>query len=151
MINQLVNIHREHESWQKSNLSRVELQHYFAVASMKGRLCIVQVSGQVLGYVESHRLDFEQLGRVACSKPFHLLEEDIENGPIAYLSNMCIVPNFRQGWVFKELTKRFFTLNETADFFVGREIKKKHQPMKIFKRQETYMKWVLPTQGVANG
>lgn len=95
---------------------------------------ICDSSGNLLGYVEYWRVTFEQFGRLICQVPFNIHKEDIISGNICYLANTCIHPEHRRGLVYKQLKSMFFQKNFGAEYFVGEAMRKKHQPVKVFKR-----------------
>jgi ribosomal protein S18 acetylase RimI-like enzyme len=111
------------------------LEYALSVSYGKGRIIIFEIAGEILGYVESWRINFEQFGRIICHAGFPLDTEDIEHGNICYLANTAIHPDYRDSFVVKWLKERFFEQNEDAEYFVGEAIRKKHQPVKVFKNK----------------
>ena len=150
-INQLIEIHRTQESWQGHDLTEFQLLDYFQTLNQKGRLLLSGENHCILGYVESWRITFEQFGRIICQLPFAIGEENIEQGPIAYVANIFVQPQARKSWVIKDLTKQFFTQNIDADFFVGEAHRKKTGLVKVFSWQEAYQKWAREPEGVRYG
>lgn len=105
---------------------------------------IAQLEGdEIIGFVESWRINFEQLGKTICypgyAKDFK--DWDINNGNICYLSNVVIHPKWRFKEVYKYLKNEFFIQNYACEFFIGQAYRKRHQPLKVFTRQEFYDKY----------
>ena len=126
----------------QSILNNEELFKYFETAIKKGRILIkTDDAGEVIGYVESWRINYEQLGRIVCGLPFHIADEDIETGPICYLTNTAIRPDYRMTGLHKVLRVEFMTQNFMCKHFVGHARRKKHEPLKVFDRQSFYDKY----------
>ena len=100
-----------------------------------GNITICMSGEFVLGYIEVWRVNFEQWGRLVCHAPFDIYEENITDGNIAIVSNMFIRPEFRNGKVYKKLRNDFFKQNSHCDYYVGEALRKKSQPIKVFKRE----------------
>jgi hypothetical protein len=100
-------------------------------------------TGRLMGYVAYYRLDFDQLGRIICQIPFNALNENIDWGPICYLIDVTIDPEFRHTDVYKTLKLQFFQKNYNAQYFIGHAIyKKRSQPIRVFKRTEFMNKYI---------
>lgn len=111
------------------------LDYALSIANAAGRLIVCELDGVILGYVETWRLSFEQFGRIICKAGFMLDREDITSGPICYLANTAIHPDYRSSFVVKYLKQQFFERNSDATFFVGEALRKRHQPVKVFKNR----------------
>jgi len=97
---------------------------------------------ELIGFVESWRINEWLLGWYLCHRVYPNLDEvDIENGHICYLANTVIHPDYRFKYVYQYLKTEFFKQNYMCDFFIGQAFRKKHQPLKIFTRQEFYDKY----------
>lgn len=145
-IEQLVDIYLNEETWHGKKLTQEEALFYFETACRKDRIIVVTEHERVVGYVESWRINFEQFGRIVCHQPFDIGAESIEDGPICYLSNIYIRPSHRNSGVIRELRYNFFKQNLGAKYFVGEALRKKTQPIKVFKMQEAYKKWAKATE-----
>lgn len=142
LVEQLINFHRV--EWFQKGYERTDnqLKHYFETMLDKGRMILCIEAGEILGYAESYRLNFEQLGRLVCGEDILVDKEDIETGSIAYLANTDIEPEHRNGPVVKHLKEEFFKQNEDCLYFCGFAERKKHRPWKVFKRKD--LKGVIP-------
>lgn len=126
------------------SISDSQAKEQIQVLLDKGRILGVsdREDGSLLGYVESWRINYEQLGRLICQIPFNVLTEDINNGIICYLANITIHPAHRRSTVIGTLKDKFFLQNAMCEYFVGEAKRKKTQPVKVFTRQEYYNKFM---------
>jgi ribosomal protein S18 acetylase RimI-like enzyme len=145
---QLIDFHKK-ETWHKDALSDSELEHYFDVLLKKERILMVMDKELVLGYVESWRINFEQLGRILCGERFCAESEDVQTGAIAYVANTHVLPQYRNFGVVSSLKNQFIKQNFTCKYFVGEARRKKHQPFKCFNRSEIIEKYLK--EGVQSG
>lgn len=140
---ELAYFYHNYDGFPGAKLSQEESVAYFKVACDKGRVvACTEATGKLLGYCESWRIGYEQLGRIVANEPFNIKDEDIETGKICYVFNVTVHPDFRQGYVMEYLVSQFFTQNFMCDYFIGQARRKKHQPLKVFKRQEFYDKYI---------
>lgn len=143
IIEQLTNIYYTQEWWQKNKLPFEEAVKYHARLFEKGRIIVYEEEGKVLGYVESWRINYEQFGRIICHNGFSAYLENVNDGNICYVANCWIHPEWRGGNVYKALRLKFFQQNHTCDYFVGEALRKKTQPVKVFKRTDISMRFRL--------
>ena len=119
----------------------------------RGRL-IVEFNGaeEIVGFVESWRVNYEQFGKLICypGYPEDFDKWDINSGNICYLSNIVIHPAYRMGTTIKLFKNEFFRQNFKCDFFVGQAYRKRHQPLKVFTRQEFYDRYASKTKEVVS-
>jgi hypothetical protein len=87
-------------------------------------------------YLESWRLDYEQWGRKVCRERVNIFEEDIATGPVCYVADVIIHPSHRRRDVFRVVRDLFFNQNNDATFFVGLALRKKTQPIKVFRARD---------------
>ena len=132
MLKNLAEFCRKHDLVQTKD----NLEYALSIALSKGRIITCEFDGKLLGYVESWRISFEQFGRLICKAGFPLDKEDIEHGNICYLANTAIDPAYRSSFVKKYLKDKFFEQNSDAEYFVGEALRKKHQPVKVFKNRK---------------
>ena len=150
IINFLVDIyHSDEEWWHNEKMSKEDSFEYFKCMINKGRIIYLIEDGIMLGYLESWRINYEQMGKLICHAPFSSCVQDVENGFICYLSNIWIKPSERRGKVFKELKRLFFEQNNDCLYFIGHAMRKKTQPVKVFSRQGFYDKYIK--KGGTNG
>jgi len=116
-------------------------EEIFSTLIGKNRIIHYQDSDEnVIGFVESWRIDYQQFGWLLCHPeyPSNLNVWDLNKGNICYLANVIIHPDYRFSHVYQYLKTEFFRQNYACDFFVGQAYRKRHQPLKIFTRQEFY-------------
>ena len=151
LIDELTQFYYDYETYHETKLSQKEARAYFQVALEKDRIRHISVSlggrEQLIGYVESWRLDYDHFGRVLCGERFNIRTEDIERGPIAFVANTCVHPDFRMGKTIHDLKWLFVLHNYDAKYFCGEaRHNRRSQPLKIFPREK-----VLRAIGVFNG
>lgn len=142
VVDQLVRIYFEEEYWHKEKLSEKGAIFYHETMLQKGRILVCLDGPRVCGYVESWRLNFEQLGRIVCDVPFSATLENVETGLIAYLANVFISKESRNSAVYKYLRSEFFKQNYACEFYIGHARRKKTEPLKVFRRQDVFKKWI---------
>lgn len=103
---------------------------------MQGNIITYIKNGELHGYLEFFRINFEQFGRKVCDLPIYALEEDILNGNIAYINNMWINPEDRNGDAFHMLAAMFLARNKDAEFFTAFRRLKKSEPVKVYRRED---------------
>lgn len=133
IVEQLVDIYYKHESWHGEKLSYQEALAYHTKLYNQGNIQVYEKDGIVLGYFEAWFINFEQFGRIVCRLPFSGMGEDILSGKLAYVANTWIHPDFRAGVVYKVLRNRFFNICNKCDYYCGVALRKKTQPVKVFK------------------
>ena len=137
LVQQLNWIYYTYEHWHKKNLDEADITAYHSKLLDSGNIITVsESSGELLGYCEFWRINYEQFGRIICGEPFSAIHEDVWAGHIAYVGNTFILPEHRRGQVYKMLRDRFFELNQDCTHFVGHARRKKSEPVKVFKRSQ---------------
>lgn len=143
IIERVVEFYYKYDAFQDSYLEPDQAMFLYTLMFNRGRLHICEANGELLGYGESWRISYEQFGRILCGHNLYadLEQEDITNGNLAYLANVTIHPNVRGTAVIRYLRNDFFTKNKDAEYFCGWAKRKKHQPVKVFTRQQAFNKW----------
>lgn len=120
------------------SMSENQLRDVYRVLLAKDRLRMVfDVNQTLLGYVESWRISFDQFGRLLCKHGrFDIAYEDVQHGPICYVANVTVDPLHRRGDVIRTLRDLYFQQNQDALYFVGEALRKKTQPVKVFKASD---------------
>ena len=136
IIEQLTKIYHNCEFWHKHKLTKEQSDKYHERLLIQGNILTYIVNGELLGYLEFWRLNFEQFGRVVCNLPIMTDVEDLLNGPIAYISNMYITPDDRDGMAFNVLASMFLSRNKDAQYFTAFRRTKKSQPVQVYKRED---------------
>lgn len=141
IISQLCEIYLNHERWHDNKLSYTESLKYFKEMISRGNVIWNEDKhGNILGYCEFFRINFEQWGRMVCHAPFYTFDENTTDGNIAYVANVWIHPYYRRSFVYKDLKERFYKLNNHCDYYVGSALRKKTQPIKVFKKSDLHSK-----------
>lgn len=138
IITQLTDIYLSPaEWWHENRLSREESNEYHRRMIEKGNIIYIvsPIHNHLLGYCEFLRVNFEQFGRMVCHAPFYSYDEDTTSGNICIVHNVWIHPEYRKSFVVKELRQKFFEKNKHCEYFGGFALRKKTQPIKIFKRE----------------
>ena len=131
---QLTTIYFTQEWWHHNKLPREEAMKYHSKLYNDGNITVYLKDEEVLGYLEVWRINFEQFGKLICHAPFSAYLQDIKSGNIAYVANTWIAPEHRGGVVYKYLRNSFFINNHSCDYFVGQAMRKRTQPIKVFKK-----------------
>lgn len=126
----------EQETWHKTRIGREDADLYHAKLLAFGNILTVSEGDILLGYVEFWRINYEQFGRLICGEHFSAYHEDVQSGPIAYVANTFIRPEWRSTSCAKELKRAFFEANSHCTHFVGEARRKKSAPVKVFKRED---------------
>jgi len=140
IVEQLVEIAQKYETSYKGEHSYAHDYAYHNAMLAKRNIITYTQDGIVLGYFEVWFLNFEQFGRLVVHAPFNQLDEDIVNGNIAYVANTWIHPDFRKGAVYKILRNRFFNMCNKCEYYCGSALRKKTQPIKVFKVKDLVSK-----------
>ena len=133
IASQLTDIYYKYETWHPFKLSYEDALMYHTKLFNQGNIQVYERDGIVLGYFEVWFINFEQFGRLVCHVPFVSMDEDILSGKLAYVAKTWIHPDFRSGVIYKVLRNRFFNMCNHADYYCGSALRKKTQPIKVFK------------------
>lgn len=126
------------QPWQEYLMPEADAIDYFDVMISRGNIIAVtsEDETELLGYVESWKINFEQFGRIVCKANFWTKDENTINGNICFLANIWISPGFRKGMVFKEMELRFFANNNDCEYYSGFAWRKKTKPVKVFTKNQ---------------
>lgn len=142
LIDQIYKFHMEYDTIEH-NPDR--LKEWIQFSLDRDRYSLAMDGDRLLGYVESWRINYEQFGWIMCNTPTppNIVdwEWNISDGNIAYLANIVIHPDFRGKTVIKLLKNMFWEKNFVCDFFLGEAKRKKHQPVKVFNKQQFWKKY----------
>ena len=141
IVDQLIEIYLKYENWHTTKLDKEEARKYFNKLIETGNILYHEEEGEVLGYVEVWKLNYEQWGRVVCHAPLSAYLEDVSKGHIAYVANVYIKPEHRRSKVAKILKMRFFKATINCRYFVGHALTKKSQPIKVLTRNAMLKKY----------
>jgi ribosomal protein S18 acetylase RimI-like enzyme len=145
IIDELLDVYYKNEYWHQNKMPEEEARKYHKKLLEQGNIIPYVDNGNLLGYVEFWRINFEQFGKIICKVPFSAYLQNVTDGNIAYLANVWINPEFRHSGVIKALKMKFFAANYKCEYFVGEALRKRTQPVKVFKRRD------ILKQGVRDG
>jgi ribosomal protein S18 acetylase RimI-like enzyme len=125
IVKQLVDLYCNCEYDTRGTLTELEAMRYYSKMLGHGRIQMIMEEMNMVGFIESWRLDMEQLGRVVCWTRFSALEEDVTEGPVAHISDIWVRPDKRGQGVTEKLIDMFKQANHDADYFVSQRVKAK--------------------------
>lgn len=138
IVEQLTYIYHNFENWHKNKLNEEDANKYHERLLMQGNILTYVKDDKLIGYVEVWKINYDQLGRILCEKPFFVFDENITDGNIAYIHNMWIAPESRMVLVKKEILRDFMNKFSMCEFLFLRRVKWnfmfKVYPMKNFLR-----------------
>jgi len=117
----------------------------------KSRLIYVENNGELLGYTESWRINYEQFGRRLCGERLDLEKEDIQSGKICYINNVTIRPDARKGLTIKFMRNQFYLQNIDCEYVVGERNGKKHRPVIVLKMRDILAEKAINTEEMIHG
>lgn len=135
IVEQLTFIYKNMENWHRNKLSEAEANVYHERLLVKGNIITYVDKGILKGYLEFWRINFSQLGRIICGQSIMTDVEDITTGNIAYVNNMFIFEDAREGEAFDMLSTMFLVKNKDAEYFTAFRVKKS-QPIKVYSRKD---------------
>lgn len=150
LIEQLLDFYHKYD-WKDSEIPDEKLKVTLDNLLMKKRYIFCHNSdGNLVGYTETWRINYEQLGRIICKLPFDVGIEDIESGNIAYIANITIHPEWRNGDVLHSMKVKFMQDYFDCDYFIGVRRKGKYEPLIVMNRKEykTYIDKFLKSEAV---
>jgi hypothetical protein len=124
------------QPWQEFFMPEKDAIDYFGKMIDRGNIISIVYENELLGYVESWKINFEQLGRLVCKAPFFTLEENTTDGEICFLANIWINSDYRRGLIFKSMEIEFFKNNSDCEYYCGFALRKGTRPTKVFKKSQ---------------
>lgn len=114
--------------------STEQIQRYHSWLIEKDLIRYVMPGCRLFAYISYYRLSFEQLGRMVAHEDIDCYNEDLEHGPICWVTDVTISEEGKLNGAAKELKRLFFEKNYDAKYFIGHAIyKKRSQPIRVFK------------------
>ena len=136
IIDQLYLIYLNEHPWITNKLPKYEIDAYHRILLSRGNIITETDEGKLLGYIEVLKITPEQLGRIILDRGFSSTEEDSLYGDVGIVFNVWIDKDFRNTWVIKNLEKKFYEFTKECKEFCGIALRKRHQPVKVFKRDK---------------
>ena len=119
LIDQLIKVYYEEETWCRNKLPIDKIREYYEEIFKKNRIITIVEKGELLGYMESWRVNVLQLFHIARGDDFHIAEEDIGHGNICYVNSIWIREDKRGTDVGKKLKEQFFKNLKGCRFIYG--------------------------------
>ena len=124
IIDQLVKIYQDNELGNYGLLTDLETERYYSNMLATGRLQTIVDHNNLVGFIESWRVNFEQLGRIVCWTNFSALKEDVTKGEVAWISDIWVSKYRRgDGEITKQLIEMFKEANQDASYFLSQRVK----------------------------
>ena len=142
VLEELLRIYYEEENWHTIKLTPELAEKYHRTLLGLERLLYYSSGNKIYGYVESWLINYTQLGRIVCKDYFDPCAENTTSGNICYVANVWVDKCPQKENIKKILKLRFFKQNYMCEYIVGDKINKKCQPIKVFKKQEYYDKFI---------
>ena len=138
VLDELTRFYKEVDIQVENPMTSVEaIQKYHSWLLEKDLIRFVMPGCRLFAYISYYRLSFEQLGRMVCHEDLDVYNEDLEHGPICWVTDVTIDQTCKEPWVPMELKRQFFEKNHDATYFIGHAIyKKRSQPIRVFKATE---------------
>lgn len=141
LVSQLTKTYINFEDWHgEEKLSQEEADKYHEKLLGQGSIITVQDGYFLCGYTELWLINYEQFGRIICHERFSAMDEDVVGGNVSYVANVWVHPDYRDKGVLKLMRNRFFDKSKHCKFFVGQALRKKTQPVKVFKVSDIHLK-----------
>lgn len=135
IIEQLTFNYIHNENWHKNKLSEIEANKYHERLLMQGNIITYVIDGELKGYLEFYRINYEQLGRIVCGLALNHTE-DLLTGNIAFINRMWVKQELRNTSVFNIIGNEFLSKNHNAHIFATMQHHKHHKPFQIYTREE---------------
>lgn len=112
-----------------------EAVEYFERLMMNGNIITCVIDGELCGFIEFWRINYEQFGRLCCNITL-AHQEDLLNGNVCLITRMWITPDLRNAKVFISLGKNLIDKNKECTHFAAMQFSKKHKPIQVYTREE---------------
>lgn len=111
LLSQLIKVYKQlHKD--TLALSDIEAERYYTKMVNDGRIEYVLQNDELVGFLESWRLTYEQAGRVLCWKDFNAVEENVKDGGIIFLVDIWVKEGYRDGTINKVLINAYKEANK---------------------------------------
>ena len=136
VIEQLNRIYYEEETWIENKVSMEEIGKYHKIALERGNIFYAVKDENIVGYCETWRIDFDQLGKIVCNVKMDIDTEDTVSGNIAFVCNVWIHRDFRKKNVIKLMRDKWYMDNSHCDYYCGHAQRKKVGLYKCFTKDK---------------
>ena len=136
LINLFVDCYYKYEFKEGEPLSEAVVKNTITVLVSKNCYRWIEDSKGIRGYVEFWRVTEAQLERIMRQEPFDVGLEDINSGPICYVSNLVIRPDAERSGIINHLIFELYQANHDAERFVWHQRKSKHMPVRVYSNRD---------------
>ena len=107
IFSQLYNIYVREENWHTQRLNEKEFIGVKKYLMDKGLLFVEIIEDEVIAYCEVWKINYHQFGRISCGELLYTYDENLNEGNIAYISNLWIKDIHRNTNIIDILNDRF--------------------------------------------
>jgi Ni,Fe-hydrogenase III component G len=139
ILDQLWQIYEKYETYIPKRISKEVFFTYTQKLIDQGNILLACDGERVVGYVEVWRLNFEQFGRVVCGVDVVADTEDVISGKLAYVANVWIDEEYREGFglkkpvsVVKYLRRKYYIFTRGCEYHCGTANRKAGGLIKVF-------------------
>lgn len=123
----------ESQEWNKCLPTRPMMRAYVSELINRKNVFWCLDKDRVVGFCETWKITYEQLGRMVCNEEMVLDDENTTDGYISYVFNVWIDEKYRKGEVYRMMRNRWYELYGGTEFYCG-HAKRKHTGLyKVFK------------------
>ena len=134
LIDELIRVYYEEEDWIKNKLPREEIRKYYEYVLDKDKIIFCTNKQGLVGYLEYWRVTEEQLNRILLGKPFHIADENIDDGEFCYIQSIWINKQDRDGVILNEFKRELYKRIDGCLYLVGEEYKRDSR-IKLFNKE----------------
>jgi hypothetical protein len=126
-----------------SSLTDEELAKYYKLMDSQDNLIVeCDSEGEIIGFCEIWRINYDQLGRIMVHGVIDARHEDTVSGSICFVANLAILPYYRMNGVFDLMKHKFFIQNYNCEYFCGDSRRRSHHhTFNLYKRNEFIQKF----------
>lgn len=136
LLDDFKTFYHQHDLGQSRDLSDQALDLYHERLLNENRVIYeLGPNGNLLGYIESWRVTSEQIGRILFDERFDIHKEEISSGPICYVANITIHPDYRRIGILQILKARHLQQNFMCTHFCGNANHGRAKAFKIFTKK----------------
>lgn len=131
IVSELTRIYYEEEKGYDTYLEPKQAEKYFKKLLEKERIVYLTGSrdtdtGSVVAYCEFWTITYDQLPKALTSKLIPETE-DINTGPICYISSLCVREGYRTKDMVRKIKNMILDKCPDIEYFAGLELKKKRR------------------------
>jgi hypothetical protein len=133
-VEQIIDIYSSNEFWWvEEKAAKDSLRSYIWQLVDRGNIFWAVNEGKVVGVCETWKIDFQTLGKLVCKINDAIEYTNTTDGIIAFVVNVWIDKECRQGRVFREMKKEWYKRFHECAYYVGHAQRKSLGMYKAFK------------------